>query len=272
MIFSAVVLILIQISRKKNDQLEEKNKQIDNQHEQLKVVASELESTNKIKDRFFSIIAHDLKSPFNSLLGLSDILHESVENYAKKEIVEISGAINQSSHRAFNLLENLLEWARTQTNRIVYEPTNIDVSKLIKTNIELSESAANAKSIALIFDAQTKISVVADENMFNTIIRNLISNAIKFTSEGSIKVDAKDEKGKCLISVIDTGIGIKKDKIEDIFKLDKNVSTVGTKGETGTGLGLILCKEFVEKNKGEFFVESVENQGSVFSFSLPLSN
>ena len=274
-----IVLLFIKSTKQKNSKLRENNRELNRkneevaiQHEKLQVVAKELKKTNNIKDRFFSIIAHDLKSPFNALLGLSELLTHSVNEYDEKEVKNISKTIYDSSHQAFDLLINLLEWSRTQTNDIKYSPKNININDIITTNINLFKNQANSKSLKLVFHPQKNIFVYADSNMVNTIMRNLISNSIKFTAEGHIKIDVNESHDYCTISVEDTGSGISNKNLKKLFQLDKNISTEGTNGETGTGLGLLLCEEFVKKNGGELFVKSTVNKGSIFSFTLHVSN
>ena len=274
-----IVLLFIKSTKQKNRELREKNRELNRkneeiaiQHEKLQIVAKELKKTNNIKDRFFSIIAHDLKSPFNALLGLSELLTHSMDEFNEKEVKNISKTIYKSSHQAFDLLINLLEWSRTQTNDIKYSPKNININDIITTNINLFKNQANSKSLKIVFHPQKNIFVYADSNMVNTIMRNLISNSIKFTAAGHIKIDVNESQNYCSISVEDSGFGISSENLKKLFQLDKNVSTEGTNGETGTGLGLLLCEEFVKKNGGELFVKSTVNKGSVFSFTLPVSN
>jgi signal transduction histidine kinase len=167
-------------------------------------------------------------------------------------------------------LENLLEWSRSQTGRIQMKPENIDLYKLVDDNVDFLQNQAGNKKIQLINKVASPTHVHADDNMLNTVIRNLISNAIKYTGEGgSITVSSYEKDGMVKISVIDTGIGIKPENIEKLFRIDVNYSTKGTADETGTGLGLILCKEFISRNKGEIWVESELGKGSTFKFTLP---
>lgn len=244
------------------------------EHKLLLKELSERESTlrelNAQKDKFFSIIAHDLKGPFNAILGLSELLLEQINEKDYKEIDTYAKIIGQSSKRAFDLLINLLEWARAQTGKLEFTPENIDVADLIKENIRLLESNAEQKAIAMNENIQHSMIAFADKQMINTVLRNLISNAIKFTQKGGeIKVVAENRAKDILISVIDNGIGIAPERIEHLFRIDKSNSTPGTENEHGTGLGLMLCKDFVEKHGGKIWAESKQGEGTVFHFILP---
>lgn len=238
----------------------------------LKDSEAKLQESNKTKDKFFSIIAHDLRSPFNTLLGFSDILSKNHKKYDVEERERIIKLINNSSKNTFNLLENLLTWSRSQLGRIEFLPKEINIKALIYEIVLLFQSNAKNKSIGLFYDTETNISVYADKNMTNTVLRNLITNAIKFTKKnGTVTISVSETKKQDFIeiSVTDTGVGIAKDKIDELFRIDKDTSTPGTENESGTGLGLILCKEFVEKHGGEIWVESEVDKGSKFIFTLP---
>jgi len=251
-------------------QIKQKNEEIYAQKNEIQNFATELENSNKTKDHFFSIIAHDLKSPFNTLLGFSDSLRSEIHNLDKKEIEAFANNIFNSSEKAFKLLVNLLEWSRSQSNNIKYEPRKIEITEIFREIISLNQDQADKKSIKFIVETQEKIYLFADANMVNTIVRNLISNALKYTEKGVVIISFKKISNYCHISAKDSGVGISPQNLKNLFQIDKNISTKGTNGETGTGLGLILCKEFVERNKGEIFIESKENVGSKFTFTLPL--
>ncbi|RLD86268.1 MAG: hypothetical protein DRJ07_01140 [Bacteroidetes bacterium] len=242
---------------------------IEVQKVELEKKAKDLQDANKTKDRFFTIIAHDLKSPFNALIGFSELIEQAVENQDLEEIGKINKIVLQSSTQTHKLLLNLLEWSKAQTNQIQYKPEKIDIHKIINAQIELFKYQANKKGLQL-KDESNHCLVFADMNLLNTVLRNLISNAVKYTKKGEILIKCIRETSNYKISISDTGVGISKENLKKLFDIGENTSTPGTDGERGTGLGLILCKEFVEKNKGEFFVESTVNKGSVFSFSLPL--
>jgi len=184
--------------------------------------------------------------------------------------VQIATTINDTSNRTYNLLENLLDWSRSQTNTIHFEPERIHLNLLVMDTINLLKSQAEKKNVELINKLDQDFQVFADFNMVNTVLRNLISNALKFTENGSVAVSCQMNQTFCSISIEDTGIGISPDSLEKLFRIDKSISTTGTKGEIGTGIGLILCKEFVLRNKGTIFVESQVKKGSKFTFTLPL--
>jgi two-component system, sensor histidine kinase and response regulator len=236
---------------------------------QLETYSKKLQELNVTKDKFFSIIAHDLKSPFNSITGFSEFL---IENYTDMEISEIKTSlhfIQSSSKHAFTLLENLLVWARSQTKSIEFKPVIFNLKEGIYDTVSMAESIAAKKHIELKSDIDDEISIWADINMINTIIRNLLSNATKFTPpEGKINLSVSQNSEFWLFSISDTGIGIDSKNIDKLFKIDSKFSTFGTENESGTGLGLILCKEFVERHCGKIWVESIINQGTEFKFSI----
>ncbi len=242
---------------------------IEAQKIELEKKATALQEVNKTKDRFFTIIAHDLKNPFNALIGFSELIKQAVENKDLEEIKNINEIILQSSIQTHKLLLNLLEWAKAQTNGIQYNPEKIDIKKIIEEHIELFVHQVNKKNIIL-KDETNHCMVFADLNLINTVLRNLISNAIKYTQNGEIKITCSRQAEYYKISISDTGVGISEEILQSLFDIDKNTSTPGTEGERGTGLGLILSKELIEKNKGEISVESIVNEGSTFSFSLPI--
>ena len=230
----------------------------------------ELHKLNAEKDKFFSIIAHDLKSPFNSIIGFSDLLVEEVGNKDYKNIALYSNIIKNSSVRALNLLINLMEWAQTRTGRMKFNPEYLEMNMIVNEIVLFCSDMALQKSIIITNDTLSMIPLYADKAMINTILRNLVSNAIKFTQPGGrINILCEANQNKVNISIKDTGIGISKSSIGKLFRIDTNYSTPGTINETGTGLGLILCKEFINKHKGEIWVESEPGQGSTFCFSIP---
>ena len=239
-------------------------------NEQVRISEAELKRTNMEKDKFFSIIAHDLKNPFNSLLGLSEILIEDIEILSKEEIVDFSSSIHSASRNIMQLLNNLLDWARIQTGRIKHDPENIDMQELIGENIELLNQTAKTKKINLYSEINFPSMIFADKYMINCVVQNLITNAIKFTKENdSISVTSVDSDKNFTFAVTDTGIGIKPEDQAKLFKIDSHHSTKGTNNEAGTGLGLILCKELIEKNNGSIWVESEVGKGTAFYFTLP---
>ncbi|MBN2663298.1 MAG: PAS domain S-box protein [Bacteroidales bacterium] len=237
----------------------------------LKKKEKELQELVATKDKFFNIIAHDLISPFNAILGFTEILKYNEEQSENSNNIKIINSLHQSAKNAFNLVENLLQWSRTQTGKMKYEPKNHSISEIITNIIASIEAAANAKKINLVSHVND-FAVFVDKNMIEVVIRNLLSNAIKFTQEkGIVAITASIIKKAAIVSIIDNGVGIEQKRINSIFSIDKEYTTTGTNYETGTGLGLVLCKEFVLKNRGKIWVESKQNLGSTFSFSMPLA-
>lgn len=227
----------------------------------------------KDKNQFFSIIAHDLRGPLGSSVGLSEILTENIGQYSLEEIKEITEMLHQSNKNSYKLLENLLGWSQVQTGMIEFNPKKIALNALIEDNLELNKNAALNKNIRLMFDSDEFIEVEADKNMIDTIVRNLLTNAIKFTDKhGQIQVKMKKQAQKAEISVIDSGVGIPNNIKEKLFKINGRVTQKGTENEIGTGLGLLLCSEFIKKHQGEIWVESEIGKGSTFKFSLPLAS
>ncbi len=245
--------------------------ELNKQAEELKKTNEELEHLNATKNKFFSIIAHDLKNPFQAIFGFSELLMRNFEDFEEAQRMDLLTMIKTSSESAYNLLENLLQWARTQTDRIKYMPAPINIHDLIEQNVSLCLANTEKKSISVKTDLNCQGTAWADFNMINLVIRNLLTNAIKFTgNNGMITIACSQfNTDQCIISITDTGIGIAENNIHKLFRIDEYFSTSGTSGETGTGLGLIICKEFIEKNKGKLIVESTLNVGTTFSFTLP---
>jgi PAS domain S-box-containing protein len=241
--------------------------------EELKKSEAELQQLNATKDKFFSIIAHDLKSPFNAIVGFSDLLVERVKEKDYNGIDVFASNILKSSNRAMDLLTNLMEWSRSQTGRMVFNPINFDLVGFLADIVPMFDDIAGQKSITIRRDLPPKMSVSADQAMISTVFRNLISNAIKFTKPGgTITLSVIQNANEIMVSVRDTGIGIPDTMIGKLFQIDQCYSTPGTNREQGTGLGLILCKEFVEKHGGKIWAESEEGKGSVFFFTLKTNN
>ena len=239
--------------------------------ESLKNREAFLQELNATKDKFFSIIAHDLKSPFNSIIGFSNLLSRQVNERDYEGIKKYATIIQDSSQQALDLLLNLLEWSQSQTGRMVFTPEDVDVAVLISQSVEVLLGAAQQKQISVHKQMPACLVARADKAMINTILRNLISNAIKFTNPGgSIVISAERTAEELVISVADDGVGIRKESIDKLFRIEETHSTLGTQKEKGTGLGLLLCKEFVEKHGGRIGVESELGKGSTFRFSIPL--
>lgn len=237
----------------------------------LKDSEARLIGLNAAKDKFFSIIAHDLKGPFNSIIGFSDLLVDRIREKDYEEIEKYAMIILNSSHRAMDLIMNLLEWSRSQTGRLDFNPENIDMVTLIKTIAQLLNDSAHQKSISLYTEMPEKSIVYVDKAMMGTVLRNLISNAIKFTNkEGEIVISLNQMPQQVMVTVSDNGVGIKPDAMGKLFVIEKSYSTIGTNDEKGTGLGLVLCKEFIEKHGGTIWAESEFGKGSKFHFTIPL--
>lgn len=238
----------------------------------LRYSESQLRELNATKDKFFSIISHDLKHPFNNILGFSKLLSINLHKYDEEKILQFVHLIINSAQIAYKLLENLLEWSMAQTGKINFNPEIFILESLVIDTISITESSSRAKSIEVSYEIKENIQVFADKNMINTVLRNLVTNAIKYTHQnGFINISASIQNNYAQVSVKDNGIGIKPETIEKLFKISEKISTPGTNSEKGTGLGLILCKEFIEKNKGSIWVESEVGKGSEIYFTLPLA-
>ncbi len=257
-----------------NDKVKLKRNAIElaNLNKKLSESQEKLSLINAQKDKFFSIIAHDLRSPFTALLGFTEYLTQYLDRLSKQEIRDYSNNIHSSAKNIYKLVENLLQWSRLQTNRIEFDPMPMNITALMNSTIELLRNNAKDKRIEIVNECQEKFKVFADMNMIETVIRNLISNAIKFTeSGGKIIVDAFPRDGFIEVMITDSGKGIPSEDLPKLFRIDTHYSTEGTNREKGTGLGLILCKEFVQKNGGKIWVESKLGTGSTFRFTVPLA-
>lgn len=241
---------------------------------QIKEKNKELYANNIEKDKFFSIIAHDLRSPFNSFLGLTQIMAEDLPNMTLDQIQKLAISMKNSAGKVNKLLENLLNWARMRRDMFPFIPQQLSSQQLIGHCSEDCIDLAKNKSVSISVGLTEEVEVYADINMIQTVLRNLVSNAVKFTNSGgeiSIKASKIDDE-EVLFEVSDTGIGMSKSIVDNLFRMDVNTSRRGTEGELSTGLGLILCKEFIEKHNGKIWAESTENVGSSFFFTLPQRN
>jgi PAS domain S-box-containing protein len=242
---------------------------------QTKLIDSEIKllDLNKTKDKLFSIISHDLRSPLSAILGYLDLLHKSYDLYSdvhKKSMIEM---VNEGARQTFNLLENLLNWAKTQLDETSINPEVFDLRKLIDDGLSLAKYIAVEKQLELISNVAEEILVKADRQMIQTVFRNLLSNAMKFTHRGGfISIHSTIETNMVWVSVADTGVGMDEKALKHIFTIDYHKSTKGTANEQGSGLGLILCKELVSLNLGEIKVRSVKGKGTTFTFSMPLAD
>jgi signal transduction histidine kinase len=265
-----VVLLLVfymyLVKRKTNKSLQVANNTVKDQN--LK-----LQDLNATKDKFFSIISHDLKGPLNSLTSFSGLLINHTDSLSKDEIKMLAKDLDKSLKNLFALLENLLEWSRSQTGNIEFKAEPFDIAALLKQNHELLSQQAQNKKITLKVEGEQSVTINAHRNSINTVVRNLLSNAIKFTpAEGFVTLKSSIAEDKVVISISDTGVGMPKEVMEKLFRIDTKHTTKGTADEKGTGLGLILCKDFVEKNGGRIWIESAVGKGSTFSFELPVKS
>jgi len=248
---------------KLNQLLENKNQKIEQSENELKLL-------NAAKNKFFSIIAHDLKNPFHTVIGYSYLLSNDYEQFTEEERRKFASDIHHSTNNIFRLLQNLLEWSKAQTGRLIFIPREIELKKIIENSVSVLRSLADQKNIRIEFYFDNELCLFADPQMIETVLRNLINNAIKFTPEnGLIEIIANQIDDKISICVKDSGIGISEEDALNLFQIDSTVKRKGTNDEDGSGLGLILCKEFVHKNNGILWVNSSPGNGSSFFFNVP---
>jgi signal transduction histidine kinase len=255
----------------KNEELYTQNQHISEQNEAIGKQRDELALANATKDKFFSIIAHDLRGPVGNLTAFFDLILESYQEQLDPKLQELFNLIKTSVQQTYTLLENLLTWAQLQNGTIPFNPVSNSIFSLVDNNINLLQTRANEKSITILNQVPGDLQGKFDTHLIDSVIRNLISNAIKFTfSNGVIKITGRKMYNSIEISIEDTGIGMSEAETSKLFKIDvKHKSKEGTEGEKGTGLGLILCKEFIELHKGKIWVESEPGKGSQFKFVLP---
>jgi len=239
--------------------------------QEIKLKNEELQKLNAEKDKFFSIIAHDLRAPFNSFLGLTQIIAEDLPNLKMSQVQEIALSISKSASNLYRLLENLLQWSQIQSGAISFNPEAVQLNLVAVESVEMIQESAKRKGIDITCEIPDKTEVFADSNMLQTIIRNLISNAVKYTPKGGkVNLSARATDDKCIeISIKDSGIGMNQALVNNLFRLDIKTNRTGTEGEPSSGLGLLLCKEFIEKHDGKIWVTSEMGKGSVFYFTLP---
>jgi signal transduction histidine kinase len=276
------VFLLININRRKTANIKLKEQQIiisnanevlQQQKDELQGLTTELKILNAGKDRFMSILAHDLKSPFNTILGFSEVLTDDASHLSVNEICDIAKRIHKSTLDTYNLLEEILTWARIQSGKIPFNPKRINLVDICNNILEILGPSAKNKNITISYPASGEILLFADMEMIKTILRNLVSNAIKFSNDGGkISISAESAESKVIIKVSDNGIGIDPDNSVKLFDMAQIYTTPGTFNETGTGIGLLLCKEFVERHGGTIWLQSEVGKGSDFLFTLPLYN
>jgi len=271
------IFIVIIVFKERTRSIQKRNKILENsvieRTKDLDKTIKELNTEIATKDKFFSIIAHDLRSPFMALLGYSNHMVEGIDVISKEEISNIAVNVYKATKNTYELLENLLQWARVKTGRISFAPELINLNNIIEETAELFKNNAASKEISLTTEVDNNLNIFADLNMVETVLRNLIANSIKFTKIGGrVNISAKEEKEFVLISVSDNGDGMSQDKISRLFQIGQDISTLGTQNEKGSGLGLILCQEFIQLNKSKISVKSELGKGSEFSFTLPKGN
>ena len=238
--------------------------------QRLRQQKEELNELNATKDKFFSILAHDLKNPFSSLYSLSQLMDENYSHLDEEDKLVALKRIHNSAELIYNLLENLLTWSKSQRGFIDYSPTEFDLVLQVEENINLHRIHAEKKGVLLKTNVKKTYTAFADRQMINTVLRNLINNAVKFTESGkTVEVSVRREEKFLEVEVKDEGVGISKENMEKLFRIDVKYKTLGTSGEKGTGLGLILCHEFVQKNFGAIWCESQPGKGTSFFFTVP---
>jgi signal transduction histidine kinase/ligand-binding sensor domain-containing protein len=264
-VFILLVFALILISRERK--LKEQKMLLE---KTVAIKTNELKEMNASKDRFFSIIAHDLKNPFNTIIGFSELMKDSDQNTEKSQYLKLSEQIHSSAVQTFRLLENLLEWANSQQRKVIFNPVSTNLYELIEEEFFMVHEMAGGKNIRLQNNINRQLNITADRNMLKTILRNLITNGVKFTNrDGEVQVTARPYDNFIEIAVSDTGIGMTNETMSKLFRIDGDHSTAGTENERGTGLGLFLCKEFVEKHGGKIWTESILGKGAAFKFIIP---
>jgi CheY-like chemotaxis protein/nitrogen-specific signal transduction histidine kinase len=238
----------------------------------LKIANLKLQEANASKDKFLSILAHDLKNPFGAIVGVSDLICEALDEKDYEAVSRYAVTLNQSVKNSYDLLSNLLNWSRTQSKKINFNPESLKLNELIQEAIGIHENFAKSKGIDVVLRKDADHTVFADRFMITSVLRNLISNALKYSySGGKVVISSDHKKNDIIVSVSDEGVGMEEKVVSGLFKIDENNSTLGTSDEKGTGLGLLLSNEFVHYHQGRLWVDSKPGKGSVFSFSIPPS-
>jgi signal transduction histidine kinase len=265
-VVAGLILYLYFLKRRSNKQLQVINARVEQQN-------IELQNLNATKDKFFSILGHDLKSPLNSLSSFSNLLINYFDSLSKEEIQTLAKDLDKSLKNLYSLLDNLLEWARSQTGNINFTPESFDLIGVLNENKDLLRAQASNKGISIVQDKTESMMISAHKHSITTVVRNLVGNAIKFTpTNGQIKIHASENQNETVVAISDTGVGMSEAVMKNLFRIDSKHSTLGTANEKGTGLGLVLCKDFVEKNGGRLWVESTEGKGTTFYFSIQKTN
>lgn len=241
--------------------------------EELSIVKEKLDLLNLQKDKVCSIIAHDLRSPFSGLLGISKVIYDNLQSLTREEIQDLVKELKDSIESTYKLLENLLEWSRLQRGILPFEPDHFNLWEIVEGVVYSQEVKAKEKEIAIVNNVSNDLVIYADYNMLSTVLRNLVSNAIKFTPRGGkVEIASKDDGDFVEVSVKDTGVGIPEEMIPHLFKIGAKTSRSGTEGEPSSGFGLVLCKELIDKHLGKIWVESQVGKGTTFYFAIPHNN
>jgi len=275
-ILALIVVILVitflryRIKQKSLKLITEKNRLIELVNKELEFLNQELSQSNASKDKFFQIISHELLNPVRWMSNITDMLPKRIQSMSVAELQELANVLNQTANQSNKLLENLLQWARLHTGRVVFNPEKLNLKEIVYENVEMIKSQLAEKKLSLNIEIPDDILIMADKNMLGAVVRNLIENSVKFTHEdGSISFSASLENGLVKVKVSDNGVGISSNDIEKLFKIDVHHSTEGTAKEKGTGFGLILCKEYIEKHGGSISVESQQGRGTTFFITIP---
>lgn len=277
--FGIVFYIRFREKRKINRRLEKEILIKEKSEEALKLSEAKFREANATKDKFFSILSHDLKSPFAAIMGMAELLEKEYGQLSEKDRIMLVQELGNATRNTYGLLQELLTWSQSQRGLLDFNPTPVNLIELCQETMEVLGAAAVNKSISINCMVDKEVFVFADSNMLSTILRNLLTNAVKFTNKnGQIDISCKGIDAQNMgdsptpmisVSVKDNGIGISEGNIEKLQKIDDNYKRYGTEKESGTGLGLIICKEFVEKHGGKISIESEEGKGSTFSFTVP---
>jgi signal transduction histidine kinase len=255
------------------DALNEKIRTLEAENQRLRKIEAELSEINNSKDKFFAIISHDLRNPINTVVGLTELLERNVEKNNFKSIGEYAKYIKQSTHRIKNLLVNLLDWSISQSGKMEFNPTEIRLTSIIQEVLDLFEEMLKQKQLTVECNCNCfeNDHVIIDKEMISSVVRNFIMNAIKFSyPEGKINISCEGTGESIVFRISDNGVGMSPTILNSLFKIGEPISNRGTNNETGTGIGLLLCKEFIEKHQGEIVVESEMGKGSTFKFHLPI--
>lgn len=273
MVFDALIVPEIDLYGKVSSVISIARDITDRKHSEnaLRYSEQKLKELIATKDKFFNIVAHDLKNPFTSLLGSSELLYDNINKMTSENIRDLALILNDSAKGGYAILQNLLDWSRSEAGLLVFNPQDTNLKTIIDENIENLQLQTTTKGISLTFDLADNIIIHSDRNMINTVLRNLLSNAVKYTHKnGKVVVGVLQSSKEIIVSVKDSGTGMTKEKVDSLFRLENSLSTPGTEKEQGTGLGLKLCKEFTERMGGRIWVVSKPGQGSDFKFTIPL--